>query len=684
MSDELILRDYLFRFLRSPDYITDVNYYLPKYLAKDPHFAETQRVLSWEHERYRLKIIDFAKQFHPQTATWGLGVWEEELGLPTDLTVDMELRRAKVMAKLLGASPMTVANTNKLVNLFTDDGRAYVNELPSEGTIGIIIPSNQVYMDDLRNALDEMLPAHLTYFFQRIIIIGGEDDEEADDLSNVNDNGKNDFFLHADFPIVEDVPYGKWYHAPKYDGSVYAGSINAHNNSLRYDGMHLYKGLGDDATKYGEFCKWWFKAIGNTFFNKEYRHNGIIRYDGLKPLEIEYDDGMDELKTIEVSSVIEESIANPYKYDKSITYDGSVIADNHEVPTDVGGSISISRVRRFNGKLRYDGDDINRYNGALKADGNFAFDGSGAKALIETTTDKINGLTTYTRSLKETPLSFFNPNFSDYVPVTTEKHVFEFSTGAVEDTVSSVNDEDSTLNISKVIRYDGVKRYDGGDINRFNGEIKADGKFTFIGGGNQAKIEVIAINLDENSSVLRTKKNMAPNYIENADFVSIVRDENQLMIQSNFEEFAEPKDNGGEMIIRRRARFDGALRYHGYFEYTAGTDKRYNGSLSYDGNCRIKADHFTKYNGVERYGGRKNQNFVEYISDIDGNVKIIDTNCLEKIPIATHDKLGFVIAGDNLNIDDSGKISLADNLKPQPLIEVDTGVLKTMFKNRSV
>lgn len=111
MSDEIILRDHLFKFLRPPDYKTDVNYYLPKFLTNDEAFSETQRVLSWEHERYRLKVIDFAKQFHPQTATWGLSTWEEEYGLSTSTNTDLELRRAKVMAKILGTAPMTVANT---------------------------------------------------------------------------------------------------------------------------------------------------------------------------------------------------------------------------------------------------------------------------------------------------------------------------------------------------------------------------------------------------------------------------------------------------------------------------------------------------------------------------------------------------------------------------------------------
>ena len=154
-----------------------------------------------------MKVIDFAKQFHPQTATWGLSTWEEELGLKTDLTEDLELRRSKVMAKLLGASPMTVANTNKLVNLFTDDGKAYVDELPEPGTIKIIIPSLKANLEEMRHSLDEMLPAHLAYNFQHVIEIDVKDDdgESSDSFADVNDEGDDSFSVKVDFPIAENL-----------------------------------------------------------------------------------------------------------------------------------------------------------------------------------------------------------------------------------------------------------------------------------------------------------------------------------------------------------------------------------------------------------------------------------------------------------------------------------------------
>ena len=127
------------------------------------------------------------------------------------------------------------------------------------------------------------------------------------------------------------------------------------------------------------------------------------------------------------------------------------------------------------------------------------------------------------------------------------------------------------------------------------------------------------------------------------------------------------------------ARYDGNLPYCGSFEHSS---KRFNGSLNYNGVCRVELDGERQYNGVERYGGRKNHNFIEYVTDLDGNVQIIDTGTFERIPIATREKLGLVIAGDNLDIDDRGKISLPQRLRPQNMTEIRIGTLAAIFESR--
>lgn len=48
----------IFELLRT--YKVDVMRYLPKFLTKDKSFNAVQGTLSYEHEQYRLKVIDIA------------------------------------------------------------------------------------------------------------------------------------------------------------------------------------------------------------------------------------------------------------------------------------------------------------------------------------------------------------------------------------------------------------------------------------------------------------------------------------------------------------------------------------------------------------------------------------------------------------------------------------------------
>ena len=67
----------------------------------------------------------------------------------------------------------------------------------------------------------------------------------------------------------------------------------------------------------------------------------------------------------------------------------------------------------------------------------------------------------------------------DYVPLTLEKQPFEISESAIDENVNETTNDNNALSLSKAIRYDGLKIYNGGDLNYFDGSIKADGKFNF-------------------------------------------------------------------------------------------------------------------------------------------------------------------------------------------------------------
>ena len=64
-----------FQFLRLDK--PDVLRYLPKFLAQDKHFKLIQDACSMEHEKQRQALIDLAKQFYVDSATWGLTAWEK-------------------------------------------------------------------------------------------------------------------------------------------------------------------------------------------------------------------------------------------------------------------------------------------------------------------------------------------------------------------------------------------------------------------------------------------------------------------------------------------------------------------------------------------------------------------------------------------------------------------------------
>lgn len=107
--------------------------------------------------------VDFVRQLWPSTATWGLALWENALGLSTDITENVDYRRSRIVSKLRGNGTTTVALIQNVSESYTN-GDVDVIEYPAEyrfeikfvGAIGI--PPN---LDDLKAAIEEIKPAHL-------------------------------------------------------------------------------------------------------------------------------------------------------------------------------------------------------------------------------------------------------------------------------------------------------------------------------------------------------------------------------------------------------------------------------------------------------------------------------------------------------------------------------------------
>lgn len=111
----------------------------------------------------RKALADAAEQLDVQTATWGLALWEDALGLTTQAEKDTDYRRTRVLAKLRGPGTTTAEAIRNVAASFSG-GAVEVVEVPAEyrievhfvDTVGL--PPN---LNDLKAAIEEIVPAHL-------------------------------------------------------------------------------------------------------------------------------------------------------------------------------------------------------------------------------------------------------------------------------------------------------------------------------------------------------------------------------------------------------------------------------------------------------------------------------------------------------------------------------------------
>lgn len=150
-----------FRFLRLHE--ADLRRYLPRFLAEDKAFRDLLKTHTQEHERQRLFLPEFAKQFFIETVSWGLSSWEEVYESNPPHGADTEFRRTLVKAKMLGRQPVTKARLEQLINAFTKGRDAYVEEDVAPGCFQIHFPSVVLWQEQMEAMLDATVPAHLTY-----------------------------------------------------------------------------------------------------------------------------------------------------------------------------------------------------------------------------------------------------------------------------------------------------------------------------------------------------------------------------------------------------------------------------------------------------------------------------------------------------------------------------------------
>lgn len=134
--------------------------YLPPENADKKVFSEIFNAEGAEFDALHVDINDIKAQLNVSTATWGLDIYEKDLGITTDYTKNLDYRRSVIKSKSRGTGKLNAAMIKLVCDAFSNgdvkvtfDGIIYVKFTSVKG-----VPLN---MDDLKNAVEQIKPAYI-------------------------------------------------------------------------------------------------------------------------------------------------------------------------------------------------------------------------------------------------------------------------------------------------------------------------------------------------------------------------------------------------------------------------------------------------------------------------------------------------------------------------------------------
>jgi hypothetical protein len=144
---------------------TNLLEYLPSFYHNSDVIKSFMESNSIEVDTLKAYIEDLSKNLYVKTATWGLDLFEEELGLTTDKSISYEERRERILAKKRGNGTTTKAMIKNTAEAFSggeveviENFNDYSFVVKFVGVKGI--PKNLTLF---KNMIEEIKPAHLNY-----------------------------------------------------------------------------------------------------------------------------------------------------------------------------------------------------------------------------------------------------------------------------------------------------------------------------------------------------------------------------------------------------------------------------------------------------------------------------------------------------------------------------------------
>jgi len=111
-------------------------------------------------------LADVIDQFFVDTATWGLRLWEQQVGIQTDASLSQAARRAAIKQKLVASGNTTAEMVRGLAESITGyEARVIVNgdysfSLEFLGETNTLADIN---VEEVRSIVEQIKPAHLRF-----------------------------------------------------------------------------------------------------------------------------------------------------------------------------------------------------------------------------------------------------------------------------------------------------------------------------------------------------------------------------------------------------------------------------------------------------------------------------------------------------------------------------------------
>lgn len=127
------------------------------------------------------EVEKLPQQFNPETATVAVPLWERELGIPQDAGKPLDQRRSVVISKMRGSGTVTRAMIENVAVAY-DKGEVEVSEDTENYKVTVTfistrgVPAN---LNDIKNAIQDIMPAHLAIEFIFTYLTFGELDESG-------------------------------------------------------------------------------------------------------------------------------------------------------------------------------------------------------------------------------------------------------------------------------------------------------------------------------------------------------------------------------------------------------------------------------------------------------------------------------------------------------------------------